>query len=208
MMTFLSSGSSEEDVNQYAHNSVSSIEATQGKSSCEVITTTDVTDCLTFSISPTRITLPQTKLPMQSDIPTSTEVTANVPQVEPDVLQLSALGVDPPTSSNAAIFRNSFQDSVSDVLSLGECTKLPDPNPLFTEIFENRVAVTGESGFTVLHQPQQLSGQVDDFETDTADGDQCNTNSRRANTVLNTLDPIPRLRRLCGPCRSLLKKLF
>ena len=103
-----------------------------------------------------------------------------------------------------ALLRSLFLESNSDVLSLAECTRLPDPSPLFTETLGNPIATAGESCFSVFYHPHQLSRQVGDYGTDTADDDQTDT-TRPGNTVLNSLKPFPYLRTLSGPTRSLLR---
>ena len=101
-----------------------------------------------------------------------------------------------------------LRDSDSDVLSLGDCTKVPNSESLFTEPTLLKEAAKGESCFSVLYRPHQLAGQVGDLDTDTADGGQTDVENSRGDPVLNSLDPFPFLRRLSGPSRSLLKKYF
>ena len=133
-----------------------------------------------------------------SEMPTADKVITNVIQTEVSGPQLTISVDEPPVPSNAAVLRNLLGDSDSDVLSLGEITKLPSPRPLFPETEDNPVAASGESCFRVLHELHQLRGQVGDYYAESTDGDQAGT-SKNYNTVLNSLDSFPHLRRLTGP---------
>ena len=115
---------------------------------------------------------------------------------------------DKPPPTTAFLSNDLLRDSDSDVLSLGDCTKVPNSEPLFTEPTLLKEAAKGESCFSVLYRPHQLAGQVGDLDTDTADGGQTDVENSRGDPVLNSLDPFPFLRLLSGPSRSLLKKYF
>ena len=62
------------------------------------------------------------------------------------------------TSSFSSKARNIF-DSDSDVLSLGDCIRLPETSQPFTDTQENPVASTGEACFAILHTARKHSGQ-------------------------------------------------
>ena len=117
-----------------------------------------------------------------------------------------------PSQTGYGSLRDFFQtgqlDIDSDVLSLGDCTKVPDSTPLFTDPPERPEAATGESCFTVLHQSQQHHTRFEDFGTNNEETDLSDTGNTQGNTVLNSIDPFPNLRRLSGPSRSLLKSYF
>ena len=104
----------------------------------------------------------------------------------------------PGTSFSSSKARDLF-DSDSDVLSLGECIKVPETTQPFTDVPENPAVHTGESCFAVLHAAQKHSGQHTGLEIGNSDVERSKTDDTLEGIGLNSVDPYPNLRRLTGP---------
>ena len=99
-------------------------------------------------------------------------------------------------------------DSDSDVLSLGECIRVPETSHPFTDVPENPALPTGDSCFTVLHAAQKHSGQLAGLEIGNSEAERSETEDTLEGIGLNSVDPYPHLRRLTGLSRYLLETFF
>ena len=101
-----------------------------------------------------------------------------------------------------------FVDSDSDVISLGECIRLPPPKQLFTETQGIPTVSNGESCFAVLHQSKFHSSHLEDLATGTVETGPSGKEENQGPIWLNSYDPYPHLRRPSGPSRSFFKTYF
>ena len=118
---FISSGSSQEDVNQYAHTYVSQIESGQERSCAQVVTfASDVI------LAPGPLSQTVQQFPWSTDQPVSLASNSGFASDE-------VLIVTPSSPTAVQRIHNLFPDSDSDVLSLGDYAKLQSPKHLFAD---------------------------------------------------------------------------
>ena len=203
---FASSGSSQEDVNQYAQSYISQIESGQELISPEQVTSVTIgdppsspgmdPDYLPPSSTP-RIASSGLEEHVDKTAPKPVQSCAKTPSKHP----FSLLHIPPRVGESQS-------DNDSDVLSLGDNAVALNPNTLFPDSDTGTVVAEGEPCFNVLHCSHQLGGSLDPQDTDDSGAAPSSSRGNQGGTVLNTLDPFPHLRRLSGPSRSLLKKYF
>ena len=189
LATSQSSGSSGEDINQYAHDYVIR-KCAQGD------TIPEGDDEVGRKGNPSSIVAESPSKPPARVCCDEVSVGS---LADPEILKTPE---QPPARTSLvhkAVIHDLF-DSDSDVLSLGECIKVSEPAHSFDDTQEKRIAAAGESCFTVLHGTPQATEPLFGLRTGTSDAEQSGTEGKRTEIGLHSVDPYPQLMRPAVLC--------